>query len=150
MRAVRIPFESSDNPVLIAIITDVTNLKMAELNYEAQKRQLETVLKVSNIVTFEVDINARELIMTDASLKKYGIDVHVVKDVPDSLFEIDAIHPDSIEECRRMYDEIYAGVERGSAIVRTLKTDGQYTIERFSYFTVHDENGRPDNALGIT
>ncbi len=149
MRAVRIPFESSDNPVLIAILTDVTNLKMAELNYEAQKRQLETVLKVSNIVTFEVDIDARELIMTDASLKKYGIDVHVVKDVPDSLIEIGAIHPDSIEECRRMYDEIYAGVERGGAIVRTLKTDGQYTIERFSYFTVFDENGRPVKAVGI-
>ena len=149
MRAVRIPFEHSENPVLIAIITDVTNLKVAELNYEAQKQQLETVLKVSDIITFEVDIAARRLIMTDDSVEKYGLDVHVVEDMPESIIRKGAIHPDSVEECRRMYDEIYAGVERGGAIVRTLKMDGHYTIERFSYFTVYDDSARPVKAIGI-
>ena len=150
MRAVRIPFEQSEEPVLIAIFTDVTNLKETELNYELQKQQLETVLKVSNIATFEVDIYKRVLHINDASVKKFGIDTHVIEDMPESLIAAGAIHPDSIEECRRMYDEIYAGVERGSAIIRTLKISGQYTIERFTYFSVYDSEGHPVKAIGTT
>ncbi len=150
MRAVHIPFENSDKPVLIAILTDVTNLKETERNYEAQKRQLETVLKVSNIVTFEVDIYKHTLIVTDATVQKYGINTHVIENMPESLIDIGAIHPDSVEECRRMYDEIFSGVEKGSAIIRTMKTNGQYSIERFTYFTVFDDQGRPVKAVGIT
>ena len=93
MRAVRIPFEPSENVVLIAIITDVTSLKEAELNYEAQKQQLEMVLRVSDIVTYEVDIKKRTLIMKDASLKKYGINVHTIDDMPESIIRVGAIHP---------------------------------------------------------
>ena len=142
MRAVHIPFDHTDKPVLIAIFTDVTNLKETELNYEAQKRQLETVLRVSNIITFEVDIDKHILYITDATVRKYGIDTYQIDDMPESLIKIGAILPDSVEECRRMYDEIYAGVEQGSAVIRTLKTDGQESIERFRYFSVRDQLGQ--------
>ena len=148
MRAVQISFEFSDKPVLIAIITDVTSLKETQLNYEAQKQQLETVLRVSDIVTFEVDIKNRILYMKDASVKKYGIDVHAVEDMPESIIRIGAIHPDSVEECRRMYDEIYGGAERGSAIIRAKKASGQYTIECFTYFSVYEGDGSPVKAIG--
>jgi diguanylate cyclase (GGDEF)-like protein/PAS domain S-box-containing protein len=149
IRAVRIQYEDSVNPVLIAIVTDVTNLKMTELNNQAQKKQLETVLRISRVVTFEVDIASRTLFIADPTVAKYGIDVHSIANMPESLIEGGAIHPDSFEECRRMYDEIYAGIPEGSAIIRTLKRDGQYTIERFTYFTVYDESGRPVKAVGV-
>lgn len=149
IRAVRIQYEDSDKPVLIAIITDVTNLKMTELNFKAQKKQLETVLRISRVVTFEVDIATRTLYMTDPTVAKYGIDVYSIGNMPDALIEAGAIHPDSIDECRRMYDEIYAGIPEGTATIRTLKRDGQFTIERFTYFTVYDESGRPVKAVGV-
>ncbi len=149
MRAVRIPYEASDKPVLIAIFTDVTNLKETELKYEAQKKQLETVLNVSHIVTFEVDIHNHVLHMEDASLQKYGIPMHSIEDMPESVIRIGVIHSDSVDEIRRMYDEIYAGAQQGSAIVRTMKMDGQFTIERFTYFTVFDDQGYPVKAVGI-
>ncbi len=148
MRAVRIPYEG-DKPVMLAIITDVSNLKRVELDYEAQKKQLETVLKVCDIVTFEVDIYKHILYVSDATVKKYGIDTHVIENMPESLIKIGAIHPDSVDECRRMYDEIYNGVKRGSAIIRTMKTNGQYTLERFTYFSVYDSKGRPSKVIGI-
>ena len=149
IRAVRIQYEDSDKPVLIAIVTDVTNLKTTELNFQAQKRQLETVLRISRVVTFEVDIASRTLYVADPTVAKYGIDVHAIEDMPESMIEAGAIHPDSIDECRRMYDEIYSGKPEGSAIIRTLKRDGQFTIERFTYFTVYDESGRPVKAVGV-
>ncbi|NLA88081.1 MAG: PAS domain-containing protein, partial [Clostridiales bacterium] len=149
IRAVRIQYENSDKPVLIAIVTDVTNLKMTELNFRAQKRQLETVLRISRVITFEVDIASRTLYLTNPTVAKYGIDVSTIEDMPESLIAAGAIHPDSVDECRRMYDEIYAGIPEGSAIIRTLKRDGQYTIERFTYFTVYDENGNPVKAMGV-
>lgn len=149
IRAVRIQYEDSDKPTLIAIVTDVTNLKMTELNFQAQKRQLETVLRISRVVTFEVDIATRTLYMSDPTVAKYGIDVNSIENMPDSLIEAGAIHPDSVDECRRMYDEIYSGIPEGSAIIRTLKRDGQFTIERFTYFTVYDESGRPIKAVGV-
>ncbi len=136
--------------VLLAIVTDVTNLKETELNYEEQKQQLETVLKVSDIVTFEVDIYNHVLHVTDATVKKYGIDTFSIENMPESLIENGAIHPDSVKECRRMYSEIYAGVKMGSAVLRTLKTNGQYTIDRFTYFSVYDGDGRPIKTIGIT
>lgn len=149
LRAVRIPYESSDKPVLLAIVTDVTNLKTAELNYQTQKKQLETVLKISRVVTFEVDIAKRTLYINDPTVIKYGIDVHAIENMPESVIKIGAIHPDSIAECRRMYEEIYAGIPEGSAVIQTVKRDGQYTIERFSYFTVYDDTGRAIKAVGV-
>lgn len=149
IRAVRIQYEDSDKPVLLAIVTDVTNLKESALNFQAQKRQLETVLRISRVVTFEVDIARRTLYVTDPTITKYGIDVHAIENMPEVLIEAGVIHPDSIDECRRMYDEIYSGVPQGSAIIRTLKRDGQYTIERFTYFTVFDDSGCPVKAVGV-
>jgi diguanylate cyclase (GGDEF)-like protein len=149
LRAVRIQYENSEKPVLLAIVTDVTNLKETALNFQAQKKQLETVLRISNVVTFEVDIKSRTLLVADPTVTKYGIDTHVIENMPESLIDGGAIHPDSIDETRRMYDEIYAGVPEGSAIIKTLKRDGQFTIERFTYFTVFDDNGRPVKAVGI-
>jgi diguanylate cyclase (GGDEF)-like protein/PAS domain S-box-containing protein len=149
IRAVRIQYENSAKPVLIAIVTDVTNLKETALNFQAQKKQLETVLRISRVVTFEVDIARRTLYVTNPTIAKYGIDVSAIENMPESLIEGGAIHPDSFEECRRMYDEIYAGVPEGSAIVRTLKRDGTFTIERFTYFTVFDESGCPVKAVGV-
>jgi diguanylate cyclase (GGDEF)-like protein len=149
MRAVRIPYENSALPVVLAIITDVTNLKETELNYIAQKKQLETVLKLGNVITFEVDINKRALHVTDSTVSKYGIDTYVIENMPDVLIDSGAIHPDSVDECRRMYNEIYAGIPEGSAIIKTMKRSGVYTIERFIYFTVFDGGGRPVKAVGI-
>lgn len=149
MRAGLISFENSVNPVMIGIFTDVTNLKETEINYAAQKKQLETVLKLNHVVTFEVDIASRTLNLTDSSLEKYGIKTHSIENMPEELIKIGAIHPDSVEECRRMYDEIYSGVEQGSAIIRTLKVNGQFIIERFTYFTVLDEKGHPVKAVGV-
>ncbi|SHI15978.1 diguanylate cyclase (GGDEF) domain-containing protein [Sporobacter termitidis DSM 10068] len=149
LRAVRIQYESSPYPVLLAIVTDVTNLKETALNYQAQKKQLETVLRISRVVTFEVDIASRTLTVTDPTVVKYGIDTHVIENMPEALIAGGAIHPDSVDECRRMYEEIYAGVPEGSAVIRTLKRDGQYTIERFTYFMVFDESGRPVKAVGV-
>ena len=148
MRAVRIAYDYSEAPVLVAIVTDVTNLKETELKYEAQKKQLETVLRVSHVVTFEVDIHYRTLHITEPTVTKYGLDTYVIGDMPESLIESGAIHPDSVEECRRMYDEIYAGVP-GSAIIHTLRRSGSYTIERFTYFPVRDNSGQPVKAVGI-
>ncbi len=149
IRAVRIEYDGSDKPVLIAIVTDVTNLKVTELNFQAQKKQLETVLRISRVVTFEVDIPKRTLYVNNPTVAKYGIDVYAIENMPEYLIDGGAIHPDSIDECRRMYDEIYSGVPEGSAIIRTLKRDGQFTIERFTYFTVFDESGRPVKAVGV-
>jgi len=115
MRAVRIQYEDSKNAVLIAIVTDVTNLKETERNYQAQKKQLETVLRISHVVTFEVDIERRALIVTDPTAVKYGIDVNVIENMPDILIDGGAIHPDSVDECRRMYAEIYAGIPEDRA-----------------------------------
>jgi diguanylate cyclase (GGDEF)-like protein/PAS domain S-box-containing protein len=149
MRAVRIAYKYSDSPVMIAIVTDVTNLKEAELKYEAQKKQLETVLRVSHVVTFEVDIPNRSLYITEPTLAKYGVDTHVIKDMPDFLIDNGIVHPDSVDECRRMYEEIYAGVEEGSAIIRTLTKSGGYIVERYTYFTVKDDAGKTVKAVGV-
>lgn len=149
MRAVRIAYKYSNDPVMIAIVTDVTNLKETELKYEAQKKQLETVLRVSHVVTFEVDIPNRSLYITEPTLAKYGVDTHVIKNMPDYLIDNGIVHPDSIDECRRMYDEIYAGVEEGSAILRTLTKGGGYLVERYTYFTVKDDTGKPVKAVGV-
>ncbi len=149
IRAVRIQYEDSDKPVLIAIVTDVTNLKMAEHNFRAQKMQLETVLRISRVITFEVDIASRTMYVTNPTITKYGIDFSTIEDMPESLIAAGVIHPDSVDEYRRMYDEIYSGIPEGSAIIRTLKRDGQYTLERLTYFTVYDERGYPVKAVGV-
>ncbi len=147
--AVSIDYKQSAYPVVLAILTDVTTLKQTELLYERDKKHLEMVLRVSNVITFEVDIAERALYINKEIAQHYGHDLLKISNVPESMIETGAIHPESADECRRMYNEIYSGVSEGSAIIRTKKSDDLYSPELFTYFTVRDDGGRLVKALGV-
>lgn len=154
MRASRISSPEGPYPTMLAIVTDVTRLKEAELTYRAHKRQLEMVIQISRIVTFEVDLRTQTIYLSREAAAKYQTDatrVPAARFAEDMAFamEMNFIHPESKEECRRFIGDILSGKPEGFAILQLLRPDGQYTLERFSYFTVYDLSDRPGKVVVI-
>jgi diguanylate cyclase (GGDEF)-like protein len=154
MRASRTKNDEGPYPTMLAIVTDVTRLKEAELTYRAYKRQLEMVIQISRIVTFEIDLRAQSIILSRDAAAKYQLQTtkfSTTKITDDLAFamEMNYIHPESKEECQRLVNEILTGAPEGSAIIQLLRPDGQYTLERFSFFTVYDLSDRPSKVVVI-
>jgi len=154
MRASRTKNDEGPNPTMLAIVTDVTQLKEAELTYRAYKRELEMVIQISRIVTFEIDLRTQTVYLSKEAAAKYRLPAmkfSTTKLADDLAFalEMNYIHPESKAEAQRIINEILTGAPEGSAIIQLLRTDGEYTIERFSYFTVYDLSDRPSKVVVI-
>ncbi|MEG1548425.1 MAG: EAL domain-containing protein [Clostridia bacterium] len=150
MRAVRIPYGGSDKPVLIAVITDVSELKQTELAYKLEKERIQITFDLCSVASYECDISEHTIYRSRAAVKKYDIGPEKIVDMPESAIRNGGIHPDSADDIRRLYDDIYAGVENGSCIVKVRKTDGSYGLVRTSYKSVYDEDGKPYRTVGIS
>ncbi|NLM83816.1 MAG: hypothetical protein GX189_03810, partial [Clostridiales bacterium] len=154
MRASRTKNDEGPNPTMLAIVTDVTQLKEAELTYRAYKRQLEMVIQISRIVTFEIDLRTQTVHLSKDAAVKYQLETtkfSTTKMADELAFamEMNYIHPESKEEAQRLINEILTGAPEGSAIIQLLRPDGEYTVERFSYFTVYDLSDRPSKVVII-
>ncbi|MEG2221739.1 MAG: diguanylate cyclase [Oscillospiraceae bacterium] len=148
LRAVRIPYEASASPVLIAIMTDVSVMKNSELEILARQKQLESVLKVSGATGMEIDIELHSLRVDLRATDKYCLSVQT-ENVPDSLLDAKVIHPDSAEDFRAFFRQIDSGEPEGTIVVSLLGRNQRYEHVRLSYMTLFDDSGTPLKAVGV-
>ncbi|MEG1683917.1 MAG: sensor domain-containing diguanylate cyclase, partial [Oscillospiraceae bacterium] len=148
LRAVRIPYESTTNPVLIAIVTDVSVMKNSELEILARQKQLESVLKVSGATGWEIDIELRTMRVDLRAADKYCLSP-LTENAPQPLLADRVVHPDSAEDFRDFFHQIYSGVPEGTIVVSLLRRNLRYEHVRLSYMTLFDDSGVPLKAVGV-
>ncbi|MEG2524486.1 MAG: diguanylate cyclase, partial [Oscillospiraceae bacterium] len=150
LRAVRIPYEESELPVLIAVVTDISKQKQLELSARFDRMQLRCALDLCDAAMFKCDFATRTLHRSSVHVEKYGVGPADIPDVPESLIKDGIIHPDSAEGARNFYNTMFSGVPDGSMLLKTLGKDGQYQFVRTSYKTIFDENNIPLFAVCIS
>ncbi len=150
LRAVRIPYESEKYPVLIAVVTDITDLKAKEEALKLEDEEMRVIRDLSSAQTFEVDIVRRALFCSETSVLHNYVPRGWVENMPESVIAYGTIHPDSVDAYRSLYADIFAGVPSGSCAVMVLKNDGAYQLSKLSYRMLYDQDGTPYKAVGLS
>ncbi len=148
-RAVRIPYDDSEYPVMTAVITDVTKLKEQESTLRESGERTRIAFNQTSQTLWEVDI--RERTFTTFNLEGQEADDKQVaySDIPKSMLDADVPHPASKAVFAQFMNDLLSGKPEDSAVfvVRYFQTS-IYGWARASYHTLYGEDGMPLKAIG--
>ena len=68
---------------------------------------------------------------------------------PEGFIEQNTVADESVGDFRRIYDEIYSGAPRASAVIRANMGDGSTVWNRVTLMAVPKEDGLSDKAVGL-
>ncbi|MEG2174087.1 MAG: diguanylate cyclase, partial [Oscillospiraceae bacterium] len=149
LRAMRMPFQQTDHPVLIAIVTDATPFKKQEECLNLTRKHLNGILEMSKLTAFDVDLDTHTLTRSPETVAQFGVDRLMMDDNPDSLIRSGVIHSDSAEAFCTLHHDIYARIPQGECMVKARKADGHYVSLQISYQGILDDSGRMRRAFGM-
>lgn len=141
----------------IGVITfmDITEYKEIENNYlqrvqelMLKKKHSELAIVNSDIVVLDYVLDGQQIVYPKFIMEKYGLP-RKTNNAIDAIFSKNLIHHNSIEEVKRIFKEIHAGVPTVNAIVILLdkKNNNDEVIFDCSVTNVFDENRQPVRAV---
>ena len=134
IRVVRIPYEDSDKPVVIAVITDVTKIK-------EQQENLKLAFDQTNLNIWKLNIKSRKI--TFPKIKKE------FNNVPYKQIEDGTIHKDSIDIYKKFCESIFSGDETGSCTIKMKFIRDEYNFYRMSFRNTYNKDGKACKAIGV-
>ncbi len=137
--------ENSDE--IYAIFTDADFKKRAEKNFYAQQKKINLLVEESDINFWEYDVTnnlatpqPRHMIST-----AYPI---VYENFPESFLKAGYVHPDSIENFRKLHTRIKRGARSAEAVIQFITGPDQTEWRRIKYVSLPDVNGNVHIAAG--
>lgn len=104
----------------------------------------------SRLNIWEYDIDGHRIIQSKDSQTIHGHGP-VVEDVPESLIRSGYVHPDSVENTRKIYRKLEAGETEVSAAIQVrLPQSDQYWWEKVTYINQPEAAGQPRWAVGVS
>lgn len=149
VRAVKIPYDKSEFPVFIAVITDITELKERETELRLANDRMNLAFSLLNTSIFEIDLETRSLTLWEP-FDDYKISVLAYDNFDSTLISEGLIHPDSVKEFKEYVRALFKGAKSGSYALIIRNSAGQYVWSKLSYRVVFDEAGRPIKAVGTS
>ena len=128
---------------------DCTERKQAEIAIRLSEERYRIALDRTNTYVWDYDFIQRCIIQTKRSMEINGLP-EVIENVPQSLIEIDHVHPDSVKAFLDLYKRLHEGESYVNAIYRTKDSNGEYWWEKVSYTVIFDEEGNPLRAIGVS
>lgn len=149
IRAKRIPEQGDGIHRLVAVITDVSDLKHADEHLREAEVRYRTAVEQTNAMLWEVDIASKTLTLTGPAWDRLHSGTTVFPDAPGSYLATGAIHPDSVTRFTDMFQAMYAGDDSDTYFLLSRSNGGEVWVKN-QFRLLRDENGRPYCALGIT
>lgn len=149
LRAARLSQTQEKEVSVIGIVTDVTEMKKTEENLRIAKERYRLANELSNSLIWEVDIPTHTLYQSIETSHALGHDKDTYANVPDGLLDVGVIHPDSVDDFRRMYQDLYAGKDGKEYIILSKNDTGSYVWLKSSFRILRDENGKPVRSIGV-
>lgn len=147
--------EADGAPLIFASFLDITSVREIESDRACtealrQNQQLKLALRTANMSTWEYDAVTRRIYQDDSSQLQHGFG-RMVEDVPESLIAGGFVHPDCVDDYRKLYAPMRPGegVRQGDFYVRTADRK-DYWWERIILTPVFDAAGRHVLSIGIT
>lgn len=133
---------------LYASIVDVTAHMEDMEALRMSEQRFEIAMEATSIVVFELDIRTRIARYSEFVQQAFGLSETVVN-APEGFIEQNTVADESVDDFRRIYDDIYAGAKRASAVVRANMGDGTRVWNRVTLMAVQKEDGTSDKAVGL-
>lgn len=129
-------------------VTDVTERMEYMEALRKSEQRFEMTLEASGTVVFELDIPTRTARYSEFLQQAFGL-AETVANAPEGFIEQGTVAEESIEDCRAIYRDLYAGAPRTSAVVRAIMGDGSRAWNRVTLLAMPNEAGAPVKAVGL-
>lgn len=148
LRMKRMPSDENGHVKLIGVASDVTQWKNAEESLRFAQQRYQTAMSLSKTLLWEVDLQTHTLRQPLETSRVFGHEGEVFPNAPQSLLDTHTIHPDSVPELRRMYADLYAGVEGKQYCIQNKGRNGNYMWTLAHFSLLRREDGTPFYAIG--
>jgi len=139
-------FELNDEPVLLAVVRDITERKQAEeVLRESEERFRQLAENIENVFWLTDPASSQVLYVSPAYEKITGRSCAALYDSPRGWLE--AVHP---EDRKRVEEALKTKAGHGSfsEVYRIIRTDGEVRWIREQAFPVRDKDGRVYRVAG--
>jgi len=149
IRITRLQLMAGGTASIIGVLSDMTDYKRSEEALRQSEERYRIADELSHALIWEVDIATHTLYQSAETSRALGHSGSVYHNMPDGLLATGTVHPSSVEEFRRMYADIYAGITGREYML--LNSDGGhgYVWLRTAFRLLRDKNGTPVRAIGI-
>ncbi|MEG1848483.1 MAG: diguanylate cyclase [Lachnospiraceae bacterium] len=142
-----IPNEEGTIPTSFSVGIDITEYKYNKELQQNAEIYLLAMAQTSNCV-WEYDIATKCMSSSESLFNIFGLKGNI-ENVPESLIEQGLIHPDYVQETRRMYQDLERGVANAHALIQARKINGEYIWLDIKQTLIFGEDGKPKKAIAL-
>ena len=135
------------NPLLYAVIMDVSATKKAEKEIINQTERFRIIAENTEEVYWEYSVIDDTLFLANC-INRYGEEDNVIHDFWNKLRCKKFVHPDDFNMYLNTWVDICRSPKRGSIEFRTMAYDDDYTWYKLPYVSVANEQGEVTNVYG--
>lgn len=150
VRAIRVSYADSEYPVMLTVVTDISELKHQSDLLRTSNERLRIAFGQTETILWEVDIATRVFGIYDITTHSYEPGT-VMPNFPESLIAAGWVHPKSVEQFRTEAMALLSGREEGGgALILKYHSSQCYGWTSVSYHTLFSEDGLPEKVIGIS
>ncbi|NCB92431.1 MAG: PAS domain S-box protein [Clostridia bacterium] len=147
-RCCAIKQERPDSYLLISVVTDITEQKLASLRSQIEKQRFQLVINELNAAVFEWNFQDGSFYSSEA-YQKYAISAVSQEDILSNRGPIDLVHVDDQEMLQQFFMETDSGKDKAEITMRLKMTDGSFHWCRMIGLFFKDEKGNPERTIGM-
>lgn len=141
--------ENENKSMYYVSISDSTESMSMQNELYMARSNFETALELIEAVVIEFNFSNKKLTVQTKSRKgERYYKGRVLENVPQSLFESDIIHPNSVEECKRLGEHVSKSEEPISCVLDLKYTDEIYKRCNITAKTIC-EDGNPARMIAV-
>lgn len=135
-------------PVVNMVVSDITNLKIAEMKAALEEQKYLIISDISEELPFEYDIKEDTITFADKFRNVFAGDSFVIN--PGKTLVLNGmVSPDSLEHFEELSYLMRVGTEYHSTELLLNTKNGGYQWYTASFSTIYDEDEKPLRAVGV-
>lgn len=142
-------YEINDKVYELVIFSDITKEYKLRKQIRFEQERYRIAVDLTKAVLWEVDINKKVTYHYFDSATAGRADAKIYKNSPEEIISSGLIHPDFVDEYRRMYENLYNGNDSGEYFYKRLDDNNEYVWMKTKFRLLKDENGENFYSVGV-
>ncbi|MGL5260703.1 MAG: EAL domain-containing protein [Lachnospiraceae bacterium] len=142
----RLDKKADGTRVLLAILTDISELKNAEMKHRISSQKFEVAMELSHSLVWEYDIEGKLLTLSSELVKIFNCRYETYTSLNKTLFAENIFEEESKKELYNLVDDVLNGIEGREYILKLVHTKPYVAI---SFRLINDKDGKCKQVVGI-
>ena len=138
---------TKDSKIIYGTFADIDELVRSNLEIEAERERLRTVIEQANIAVFDWNHINGDIYMSD-SFRKYALAGAAEMFIKTNQGDPSIVHPDDLPLLEEFWSKSLKGEPFVSTTIRAKMLDGSYRWTQLSGYFTHDINGNTVRSIG--